>query len=892
TLRYALKTVPDIAEVASVGGMERAWQIVPDPQALAARGITVQQLIDAVQAANGAGGGSVIEQGEAELMVRSEGWLRSRADFEGVPVATNAAGVPVLLRDVATVRRGPAFRRGIAELDGQGEVAGGVIVLRSGKNARAAIAAVKARLAGLARSLPAGVEIVPTYDRAQLIDASVHQLWRTLFEEFVVVALVCALFLWHLRSAVVAVVTLPLGVLAAFAVMDVQGVSANVMSLGGIAIAIGAMVDAAVVMIENAHKHLEYWRAAHAGTEPRGAARWALVAEAAAEVGPALFVSLLVIALSFAPVFALGAQEGRLFKPLAYTKTYAMAAAAGLAVTLVPVLMGYLLRGRIRAEGDNPLNRALIAAYRPLLDVVLRRPRTTLLLAGALLASAALPLTRLGSEFMPPMDEGTLLYMPTALPGLSAGKAAQLMQLTDRMIKTVPEVDHVFGKAGRADSATDPAPLEMFETTITFKPEAQWRPGMTMAKLAAELDRAVRVPGLTNLFVPPIRNRIDMLATGIKSPIGIKVLGPDAAILQEVADRIEAVARSVPGVRSAVAERSASGRYVDVDVRRDVAARYGLSQQQVQALIATAVGGEPIGQTVEGRERYPIVLRYPRAERDSLAALRQLPIVAAGGAQLALEQIADIRLQAGPSMLKSEGGRLATYVYVDTSGRDLGSVVADLKRAVAEKVRLPPGVAVGWSGQFEYLARASARLALIVPVVLAIIFLLIYAVFRRAGEAALILLSVPLALVGGLWLVWLLGHAVSVATAIGFIALGGVAAEFGVVMLLYLRHAWDRHRARDTADAEALDAAIREGAVQRVRPKAMTVAVVLAGLLPIMASRGAGAEVMQRIAAPMIGGMLTAPLLSMLVMPAAFKLLERRRLRRAATLDSGPDSKV
>jgi Cu(I)/Ag(I) efflux system membrane protein CusA/SilA len=882
TLRYALKTVPDVAEVASIGGAESAWQIVPDPQALAARRITVPQLIEAVQSANGAGGGSVVEQGEAELMVRSEGWLRSRADFENVPVATDD-GVPVLLRDVATVRRGPAFRRGIAELDGQGEVAGGVVILRSGKNARTAIAAVKARLAELARSLPAGVEIVPTYDRSQLIDASVRNLWRTLLEEFIVVALVCVLFLGHLRSALVAVVTLPLGVLAAFVVMHAQGISANVMSLGGIAIAIGAMVDAAVVMIENAHKHLEHWRDANAGAEPQGAQRWNLIAEAATEVGPALFVSLLVIALSFVPVFALEAQEGRLFKPLAYTKTYAMAAAAGLAVTLVPVLMGCLVRGRIRAEHENPLNRWLVAAYRPVLDAVLRRPGITLLFSGALLASAALPLARLGSEFLPPMDEGTLLYMPTALPGLSAGKAAQLLQLTDRMIKTVPEVAHVFGKAGRADTATDPAPLEMFETTITFKPRRQWRPGMTMDKIKAELDRAVKVPGLTNLFVPPIRNRIDMLATGIKSPIGIKVLGPDAATLESVADRIEAVARGVAGVRSAVAERSAGGRYVDVDIHRDAAARYGLSQRQVQELIANVVGGEPIGQTIQGRERFPIVLRYARAERDSLSALRALPIVAAGGVQLTLGQIADVEVQPGPSMLRSEDGRLATYVYVDTAGRDLGAVVADLKRAVAESASLPTGVAVEWSGQFEYLARATARLTLIVPVVLAIIYMLIWVVFRRADEAALIMLSVPLALVGGLWLIWLLGHAVSVATVIGFIALGGVAAEFGVVMLLYLRHAWDRRRALDpAAGADALDDAIREGAVQRVRPKAMTVAVVLAGLLPIMLGHGAGAEVMQCIAAPMLGGMLTAPLLSMLVMPAAFALLERRRLRRGA----------
>ena len=892
-LRYQLKTVPNVAEVATLGGMERAWQIVPDPQALAARGITVEQLVDAIRSANGANGGSVIEQGEAELMVRSEGYLKSRTDFENVPITTNAGGVPVLLRDVATVRRGPTFRRGLAELDGQGEVVGGIIVMRTGKNAKATIAAVKARLAELQRSLPAGVEIVPTYDRSRLIDAAVSNLWTKLFEEFLVVTLVCVLFLWHLRSALVAVITLPLGVLVAFIALHLQGVTANLMSLGGIAIAIGAMVDAAIVMIENTHKHLEHWRNANDGREPQGAQRWSLVADAAAEVGPALFVSLLIIALSFVPVFALQGQEGKLFKPLAFTKTYAMAAAAGLAVTLVPVLMGYLIRGRIRAEGDNPLNRGLIRGYRPLLEAVLHHPKATLVLAGVLLLTALVPMAKLGSEFMPAMDEGTLLYMPTALPGLSAGKASQLLQLTDRMIKTVPEVDHVFGKAGRADTATDPAPLEMFETTITFKPKDQWRPGMTMGKIKDELDKAVHVPGLTNLFVPPIRNRIDMLSTGIKSPIGIKVLGTDLATLQSVADRIETVAKTVPGVSSAIAERPTSGRYVDVAIRRDAAARYGLTQERVQQLIATVVGGDPIGQTVEGRERYPIVVRYPRVERDSIGALRQLPIVGANGAQLTLSQVADIAVVAGPSMLKSEGGQLATYVYVDTAGSDLGTVVANLQRAVAQQVKLPPGTTVAWSGQFEYLASAMERLQVVVPIALVIIFLLIYAVFRRVSEAALIMASVPLALVGGLWLIWLLGHAVSVATIIGFIALAGVAAEFGVVMLLYLHHAWEHQLALDPhAGPEALDEAIREGAVQRVRPKAMTVAVILAGLFPILLGHGAGSEVMQRIAAPMIGGMVTAPLLSMLVIPAAYRLLVRYRLRKAsktnATLHSNP----
>ena len=885
-LRYDLKTIPDVAEVASIGGMVQAWQIVPDPQALAARNITVKQLVDAVRDANGATGGSVIEQGEAEVMVRSEGYLRERGDFERVPVGNGADGVPVLLQDVATVQRGPTLRRGITELDGEGEVAGGVIVLRTGKNALATIRAVQARLKELRTSLPAGVEIVPVYDRSELIMAAVHNLTGKLIEEFLVVALVCALFLWHLRSALVAVISLPLGVLTAFIVMRYQGVSANLLSLGGIAIAIGAMVDAAVVMIENAHKHLEHFRDRH-GRDAAGAERWELMGTAATEVGPALFVSLLVITLSFVPVFTLQAQEGRLFSPLAYTKTYAMAAAAGLSITLVPVLMGYLIRGRIRPEKDNPLNRGLIAVYRPALDAVLRHPKMTLLLAALALLLSLIPLLRLGSEFMPPLDEGTLLYMPTALPGLSAGKAAQLLQQTDRMIKTVPEVAHVFGKAGRADSATDPAPLEMFETTVTFKPRSEWRPGMTPARLREELDRAVHVPGLTNLWVPPIRNRIDMLATGIKSPIGIKISGPDIAVLARLGDRIEQVARTVPGVRSALAERVTGGRYLDVKIRPGVAARYGLSQAEVQRLIATVVGGEPVTETIQGRERYPVVVRYPRALRDSPTALAQMPLIAPGGAQLTLGQVAELSFTDGPPMLKSDNGRLVSYVYVDVANRDLGSVVRDLQRAMAGQVQLPAGYALGWSGQYEYLQRATERLRLVVPATLVIIFGLVYLVFRSASEAALIMLSLPFALVGGLWLIWLLGHAISVATLIGFIALAGVAAEFGIIMVLYLRHAWERQLAANPdADEVDLDAAIREGAVQRVRPKAMTVAVILAGLFPILIGSGAGSEVMQRIAAPMIGGMLSAPLLSMLVIPAAYRLLHQRELARKTKAQS------
>jgi Cu(I)/Ag(I) efflux system membrane protein CusA/SilA len=879
-LRYELKTVPDVAEVASAGGMVRAWQVVPDPQALAARGVTVQQVIEALRAANGATGGSVIEQGEAELMVRSEGYLDSEAEFEKIPI-TATGGIPVLLGDVAMVRRGPAFRRGIAELDGQGEVAGGVIVLRSGKDALAAIDAVKAKLKELQHSLPPGVEVVTVYDRSELITGAVENLTHKLIEEFIVVAIVSALFLWHLRSALVAVITLPLGVLAAFIVMRYQGISANLLSLGGIAIAIGAMVDAAIVMIENAHKHLEHFHETH-GREPKGNERWQLMTEASTEVGPALFASLLVITLSFIPVFALEAQEGRLFKPLAYTKTYAMAAAAGLSITLIPVLMGYLIRGKLKPEAQNPINRVLIAGYRPLIELVLRLPKATLAVGVALMVVSLVPFSRIGSEFMPPLNEGTLLYMPTALPGLSAGKASELLQLTDRMIKTVPEVEHVFGKAGRADTATDPAPLEMFETTITFKPRDQWRPGMTMEKLQAELDAAVKVPGLTNLFVPPIRNRIDMLATGIKSPIGIKVLGPDIEAISQISAKVEQIAKTVPGVSSALAERVAGGRYVDVEVYPEAAARYGISQAEVQRLIATVVGGDPIGETVEGRERYPIVLRYPNASRDSLGALASLPIVAPGGVQLTLDQVAKLSMEPGPPMLKSENGRLAGYVFVDVADRDLGSVVTDLQAAMAKQLELPPGYSLEWSGQYEYLARATERLKWVVPAALAIIFLLIYLVFRDVAEASIIMLSLPLALVGGLWLIWILGHAISVATLIGFIALAGVSAEFGVIMLLYLRQAWhDRLKRNPDAGVDELDEAIREGAVLRVRPKAMTVAVILAGLFPLFIGDGPGSEVMQRIAAPMLGGMVTAPLLSMLIIPAAYRLLCRRRIARS-----------
>ncbi|MCC6070807.1 efflux RND transporter permease subunit [Massilia sp. GCM10020059] len=878
-LKYELKTVPNVAEVASIGGMVRQYQVVLDPVKMRAYGIAHGAIIDAVQKANQESGGSVLELGEAEYMVRAGGYLKSLGDFAAIPLATTDAGVAVSLGDVARIQLGPEMRRGIAELDGEGEVAGGVIVMRSGKNALETIEAVKARLAALKPSLPEGVEIIPTYDRSTLIEGAVGNLKEKLVEEFIVVALVCAMFLFHLRSALVAIVTLPVGILASFIVMHYQGVNANIMSLGGIAIAVGAMVDAAVVMIENAHKHIEAWNHAHPGSELKGKEHWGVIGDAAAEVGPALFFSLLIIVLSFIPVFTLEAQEGRLFAPLAFTKTYAMAAAAGLAVTLIPVLMGYLIRGRIPAEQKNPLNRVLTAAYRPLLEQVLRFPKLTLVAAGLVAIVTVWPMTRLGGEFMPPLDEGDLLYMPSALPGLSAGKVAQLLQQTDRLIKTVPEVQRVFGKAGRAETATDPAPLEMFETTIQFKPRDQWRAGMTTDKLVAELDRVVRVPGLSNIWVPPIRNRIDMLATGIKSPVGVKVAGTDLQQINRIAAEIEKAVKRVPGVSSALAERLAGGRYIDVDIHRGAAARHGLNIADVQGVVASAIGGDNIGETVEGLQRFPINVRYPREYRDSIEKLRQLPVLTPRGASIVLGDVAAIRISDGPPMLRSENARLSGWVYVDLRGRDMGSAVREMQQAVASEVKLPPGYSVSWSGQFEYLERAAARLKVVVPATLLIIFVLLYLTFKRVDEALLIMATLPFALAGGVWLLWALGHHVSVASAVGFIALAGVAAEFGVIMLIYLKHTWEgRVGEGKHSEADLLDA-IRDGAVLRVRPKAMTVAVIVAGLVPIVIATGPGSEIMQRIAAPMVGGMITAPLLSMFVVPAVYLLMRRRELR-------------
>ncbi|MEQ1879713.1 MAG: efflux RND transporter permease subunit [Burkholderiales bacterium] len=877
-LKYELKAVPNVAEVASIGGMVRQYQIVLDPARLRAYNITHGTVIEAVREANQESGGSVLELGEAEYMVRTSGYLKTLEDFRAIPLAATDAGVSVRLGDVAHIQTGPEMRRGIAELNGEGEVAGGVIVMRSGKNALETIAAVKARLAQLKPALPPGVEIIPTYDRSGLIQRAVNNLTEKLIEEFIVVALVCLAFLFHVRSAFVAIVSLPLGVLAAFIVMRYQGVNANIMSLGGIAIAVGAMVDAAVVMIENAHKHMETWHHEHIGEKLQGPAHWKVIGEAATEVGPALFFSLLIIVLSFIPVFTLEAQEGRLFSPLAFTKTYTMAAAAGLAVTLIPVLMGYLIRGRIPSEMANPLNRLLIALYRPVLDFVLRFPRATLVTAVIVAVLTLWPASRLGGEFMPPLDEGDLLYMPSALPGISAGKVAQLLQQTDRLIKTVPEVASVFGKAGRAETATDPAPLEMFETTIQFKPRSEWRHGLTTDKLVEELDRIVSVPGLSNIWVPPIRNRIDMLATGIKSPVGVKVAGASLAEIERITAAIERVVKRVPGVSSALAERLTGGRYVDVNIDRNAAARYGMNIADVQSVVSAAIGGDNIGETVEGLQRFPINLRYPRELRDSVEKLRQLPVLTERGAQIRLGDLAAIQITDGPPMLRSENARLSGWVYIDIRGRDLSSAVREMQQAVAKEVELPAGYSISWSGQFEFLERASAKLKIVVPATLLIVFVLLYVIFKRLDEALLIMAALPFALAGGFALLWLLEHNLSVASAVGFIALAGVAAEFGVIMLLYLKHAWEaRLAAGRTSEADLLDA-IREGAVLRVRPKAMTVAIIVAGLIPIMIGTGTGSEVMQRIAAPMVGGMITAPLLSMLVLPAAYYLIRRRQV--------------
>ncbi|RUQ37050.1 MAG: efflux RND transporter permease subunit, partial [Candidatus Competibacteraceae bacterium] len=822
-LKFELQSVDGVAEVATVGGMVKQYQVVLDPNRLRAYNLPLAQVRMAIQNANQEVGGSVIEMAEAEYIVRSRGYLRSVDDLRRVPLGVSPAGTPILLEDVADVRIGPQLRLGAAELDGEGEVVGGIIVMRSGDNALTTIDAVKAKLEQLRRGLPEGVEIVTTYDRSNLILRAVDNLRDKLVEEFIVVVVVCALFLFHLRSSLVILISLPVGILAAFAIMRWQGINANILSLGGIAIAIGAMVDAAIVMVENLHKHLEH-------TQPRDTAeRWRIVQQASAEVGPPLFFSLLIITFSFMPVFSLEAQEGRLFAPLAYTKTYAMAAAAGLSITLVPVLMGWLVRGHIVPEHKNPLNRLLIAAYRPFVALVLRHPWPVVVLAGLLTATAWWPLHRLGVEFMPDLDEGDLLYMPTTFPAIAIGKAAEILQQTDKLIRTVPEVARVFGKVGRAETATDPAPLSMIETAIQLKPHAEWRPGLTTADVIAELDRIVKLPGLSNAWVMPIKNRINMLATGIKTPLGVKVSGSDPAVIQQIGERLEQVIRAIPGATSVYSERVAGGRYVDIAIDRLAAARLGLNISDVQEVISTAVGGMNVTETVEGLERYPVNLRYPQDVRDSLERLQALPIVTPTGATVPLAQVAEVKITDGPAMLQSENARLTGITYVDIQGRDIGSFVADAQRAVAEQVALPAGYSLRWSGQYEYLTRALAKLQVVAPVTLAVIFLLLYLSFGRLGEAMLIMATLPFALLGGIWLLDGLDYNLSVAVGVGFIALAGVAAETGVVMLVYLDQALAKRRETAVGENRAvtqteLREAVIEGALLRVRPKMMTVA--------------------------------------------------------------------
>ena len=894
-LKYELQTVPGVSEVATIGGMVKQYQVVADPDHLRAYKLSLQQVKTAIQRANQETSGSVIELGEAEYMVTAKGYLSSIEDIETIPISLNReTGSPILLRDIARVRIGPQMRRGIAELDGEGEVVGGIVVMRYGENALQVIEKTKEKIKELEAGLPKGVEIVTTYDRSKLILNAVDNLKVKLLEEFLVVALVCLVFLFHLRSALVAIVSLPVGILIAFIIMRQQGINANIMSLGGIAIAIGAMVDAAIVMIENAHKHLERWKK-ETGEMPRGRDHWRVISEASIEVGPALFFSLLIITLSFIPIFTLEAQEGKLFSPLAFTKTYSMAAAAGLAVTLIPILMGYFIRGRLPKESSNPISVVLITLYRPLLAFCLRFPWLTLALALILMLSAWLPLSKLGSEFMPELEEGDLLYMPTTLPGISIGKARELLMQTDRIIKSFPEVERVFGKIGRAETATDPAPLTMIETTILLKPKSEWRPGMTLKKLIREFDKSTKFPGLTNAWVQPIKTRIDMLATGIKTPVGIKVAGPDLKVIESIGKDIEGILNKVQGTASVFSERVSGGRYIEIVPDRAKAARFGLNIADIQTVISSAVGGSNVTQTVEGLERYPVNLRYPRHTRDDIDKLMELPLITPSGAHIPLSRVADIHIAEGPPMIKTENARLNGWTFVDIDHPDLGSYVAAAQKALKDHLTLPPGYSVSWAGQYEYLLRVKDKLKLVVPVTLLIILILLYLTFRNVTAALIVMLSLPFALAGGIWYLWLLGFNMSVAVTVGFIALAGVAAEFGVIMLIYLNNAVDEHKhhghMKTTRD---LKEAIMEGAVMRVRPKAMTVAVIIAGLIPIMLGSGTGSDVMQRIAAPMIGGMITAPLLSLFVIPVIYLLwkkqttLKKQSSRETLTISNVP----
>ena len=885
-LKFELQTVPGVAEVATIGGMVRQYQVVVNPDALRAYDLPLAKIRSAIQRGNREVGGSVIEMGEAEYMVRATGYIQSIEDLRAIPLGMNKTGTPIRLEDVAEIRLGPQLRRGIAELNGEGEVVGGIIVMRFGENARTTIEGVKKRLAELQRSLPEGVEIVETYDRSALIGRAVETLQYKLAQEFLVVVLVCLVFLFHIRSSLVVLISLPLGILAALVIMYAQGLNANIMSLGGIAIAIGAMVDAAIVMIETVHKKMEredYDVKAH----------WSVVTEAAVEVGPPLFFALLIITFSFLPVFSLQAQEGRMFAPLAYTKTYAMAAAAGLSITLVPVLMGYFIRGKILPERRNPINRVLIWIYKPLINQVTRHPWRVIFAALLLVAIGFWPANKLGSEFMPDLNEGDLMYMPTTFPGISIGKAQELLQQTDKLIRSVPEVKTVFGKIGRADTATDPAPLTMIETIIQLKPESQWREGVGVDDIKRELNQRLKIPGLTNAWVWPIKTRIDMLATGIKTPVGIKVAGPDLGVIQQIGKDIEKILKSIPGTASAYAERVAGGRYITVDIMRDQASRYGLNIDDVQDIVRTAIGGMNVTETVEGRERYPVNLRYPRGYRDSLEKLKELPVVTPTGQQIPLSAVANLTIENGPPMIKSENARLNGWIYVDIEGVDLGTYVKAAQKAVTEQLDLPAGYSINWSGQYEYMERAKKRLATVIPITLVIIVLLLFLNFKNMTEVLIILGTLPTALVGGIWLLYLLDYQISVAVGVGFIALAGVAVEIGVIMLVFLKQALASHRRRAAESGrqfnrDDLSNAVIDGALLRVRPIIMTVTAITAGLLPIMLGSGTGSEVMRRIAAPMVGGMVSATVLTLGLIPAIFLLWQRHRLgRHPAVLETG-----
>jgi len=884
-LKFELQSLPGVAEIAPLGGMVKQYQIQLDPVALAAYKIPLSLVVNALQLSNQESGASVIEMAEAETMLRATGFIRSIADLENIPLGIDSAGVPLLLKDVATISSGPQMRRGIAELNGDGEVVGGIVVMRFGENAKATIEGVKQRLENLKSSLPPGMEITTVYDRTRLIDSAIDNLWQKLTEEFVVVAIVCALFLFHLRSSLVILLSLPVGILTAFVLMKWQGINANIMSLGGIAIAIGAMVDGAIVMIENLHKHLE---AEQRKPEQERRERWALISRSAQEVGPALFFSLLIITLSFLPVFALEAQEGRMFAPLAFTKTYAMGAAAILAITLVPVLMGYFVRGHIQPENKNPLNRALKALYLPLLKQVLAWPKTLLLVVSLLALSSVFPLKNIGSEFMPPLDEGDLMYMPTTYPGLSIGEARQLLQQTDKLIRSVPEVETVMGKIGRAETATDPAPLTMIETFIQLKPKDQWRDGITTADIRAELEQKVQFPGLSNAWVMPIKTRIDMLATGIKTPVGLKIAGPDLQQIQAIGQQLEGIIKTIPGTVSAYAERVAGGRYLTLDIRREKAARYGLSVAQLQQIITTTIGGKNIIETVEGLERYGVNLRYPQAYRDSPEALKQLFFVAPNGQLVTLGDVVDIRSEAGPAAIKSENARINGWLFIDIDGVDIGHYVDSAQNRVQQalnsgELTLPAGYSLRWSGQYEYMQRAKEKLQYVVPLTIAIIALLLYLSFNRLTEVAMILLTLPLALVGSLWLMWALGFNFSVAVGVGFIALAGVAVEIGVIMLVYLNQSYQAAVIRAgeqqrSVTQEELRQAVIDGAGLRLRPVAMTVATIAVGLLPVMLGSGTGSEIMSRIAAPMVGGTASALLLTLVVIPVLYFLWRQREI--------------